>query len=732
MLEQRDPRIIPVKVQDELKTAYLSYAMSAITARALPDVRDGLKPSQRRILVAMNDLNLAPGRGFRKCAKIAGDTSGNYHPHGEAIVYPTLVHMAQNFRLRYPLVDGQGNFGSIDGYPPAAMRYTEARMSHAAVEMLSEIDRDTVDLIDNYDETRTEPEVLPARFPNLMCNGSVGISVAYATKLPPHNVTEVCDALTVLIDDPEIDIDGLMEVVKAPDFPTGGVIYGMSGVRSAYLTGSGIIKLRARTHMVTPEGRSARRLLSYHGAAFLLMLLALLSKEVALALLPLWIAFEFTLGRVGRWAAPPARRAGAVVSLAGACVAYLVLRGIALGELGTGGVPNFEPWTPQGLATVALCVFQYLGKMALPVELGFGFEVEPFRTAGALLPVLSLIGAGGLMALTIWATLRRPGVGFALWWVWLGLAPALNIVPITETAAERFAFVPSVGFCLLMGLLVQDVRRNRSGGSDRRWAAAACAAVVVLAAGHACLAASGAGHWRTQRTLYLSTLRSSPDSPVSQEFAAEAYVSDPDTPLRAALHYRRCLELAGGKPHLQLLAHAGLGRFYARQGRLSSALLHLRSALRLDEALAGVRVSLAVVMLEMAMDENLPAGWALAKGHAERVLREEDDPPGDAYVVLGCWKLEMRKDPARAAALFAEAIREDPRLILAAEAAFDEAVKKNPEDPEAHYQLALICAQQGNIEKALRAAGHALRIVPTQRAKDLIEELQSRKQAAQD
>ncbi|MDE0897200.1 MAG: DNA gyrase subunit A, partial [Planctomycetota bacterium] len=178
MLEPRDPRIIPVKVQDELKTAYLAYAMSSITARALPDVRDGLKPSQRRILVAMNDLNLAPGRGFRKCAKIAGDTSGNYHPHGEAIVYPTLVHMAQDFRLRYPLVDGQGNFGSIDGYPPAAMRYTEARMSHAAVEMLAEIDRDTVDLVQNYDETRTEPEVLPARFPNLLCNGSVGISVA--------------------------------------------------------------------------------------------------------------------------------------------------------------------------------------------------------------------------------------------------------------------------------------------------------------------------------------------------------------------------------------------------------------------------------------------------------------------------------------------------------------------------------------------------------------------------
>ena len=280
MLEQRDPRIIPVKVQDELKTAYLAYAMSSITARALPDVRDGLKPSQRRILVAMHDLNLAPGRGFRKCAKIAGDTSGNYHPHGEAIVYPTLVHMAQNFRLRYPLVDGQGNFGSIDGYPPAAMRYTEARMSHAAVEMLAEIDRDTVDLVQNYDETRTEPQVLPARFPNLLCNGSVGISVAYATKLPPHNVTEICDALTALIDDSDIDIDALMEHVKAPDFPTGGVIYGMSGVNRAYRTGSGIIKLRSRTHV--EEQRDGREQIVVTEIPYLVDKSTLLEKMAAL------------------------------------------------------------------------------------------------------------------------------------------------------------------------------------------------------------------------------------------------------------------------------------------------------------------------------------------------------------------------------------------------------------------------------------------------------------------
>ncbi len=249
MLEQRDPRIIPVKIEEELKTSFLDYAMSAITARALPDVRDGLKPSQRRILVAMNDLSLAPGRGFRKCAKISGDTSGNYHPHGDEGVYATLVHLAQDFRLRYPLVDGQGNFGSIDGYPPAAMRYTEARMTTATVEMLAELERDTVDMVDNYDETRTEPSVLPSRFPNLLCNGSVGISVAYATKIPPHNVTEVCDALTALIDDPEMTIDSVMEHVKAPDFPTGGVIHGMAGVRRAYRTGQGIVQLRARTHV---------------------------------------------------------------------------------------------------------------------------------------------------------------------------------------------------------------------------------------------------------------------------------------------------------------------------------------------------------------------------------------------------------------------------------------------------------------------------------------------------
>ena len=251
MTEQKDTRIVPVKIEEELKTSFLDYSMSVIMARALPDVRDGLKPSQRRILVSMDDLSLAPNRGYRKCAKIAGDTSGNYHPHGEAIVYPTLVHMAQSFRMRYPLVDGQGNFGSIDGYPPAAMRYTEARMSWAATELLGDLDKDTVDYMGNYDDTQKEPMVLPSKFPNLICNGSMGIAVGMATKIPPHNIHEVAAGLKLLIDNPDTDIPELVEHIKAPDFPTGGVIYGMSGVQQAYRTGRGIVHLRARADVET-------------------------------------------------------------------------------------------------------------------------------------------------------------------------------------------------------------------------------------------------------------------------------------------------------------------------------------------------------------------------------------------------------------------------------------------------------------------------------------------------
>ena len=247
--------VTPIHMEDEVKKSYLDYAMSVIVSRALPDVRDGLKPSQRRILVAMHDLGLEPGRPHRKCAKIAGDTSGNYHPHGEAVVYPTLVRMAQDFNMRYPLVDGQGNFGSVDGDPPAAMRYTEARLSPVAMEMLADIDKDTVDFVPNYDGTRQEPEVLPGRFPNLLCNGCSGIAVGMATNIPPHNLSEVVDALVALIEDPEIDIDGIMRYIKGPDFPTGGIIYGLKGIRDAYRTGRGHILVRARARVETVKGR---------------------------------------------------------------------------------------------------------------------------------------------------------------------------------------------------------------------------------------------------------------------------------------------------------------------------------------------------------------------------------------------------------------------------------------------------------------------------------------------
>jgi DNA gyrase subunit A len=255
-----------ILVEDEMRSSYLDYAMSVITARALPDVRDGLKPAQRRILVAMNDLNLAPNRGYRKCAKIAGDTSGNYHPHGEAVVYPTLVRLAQPFNMRYPLVDGQGNFGSVDGDPPAAMRYTEARLTALAMEMLADLEMDTVDMIPNYDGTREEPVVVPGRFPNLLCNGSTGIAVGMATNMPPHNLGEVVDALQHLISNPEATIDELLQFIKGPDFPTGGLVMGfekdreglvINNIKHAYATGRGRVLIRAKVEFEeTHNGRT--------------------------------------------------------------------------------------------------------------------------------------------------------------------------------------------------------------------------------------------------------------------------------------------------------------------------------------------------------------------------------------------------------------------------------------------------------------------------------------------
>jgi len=250
----RNEKLINCDIKDEMRESYLNYAMSVIVSRALPDARDGLKPSQRRILVAMNDLGLGPRSRYRKCAKIAGDTSGNYHPHGEAIVYPTLVRMAQDFNLRYPMVDGQGNFGSVDGDPPAAMRYTEARLTPLAMEMLQDLKKDTVDFIPNYDETLKEPVVLPGKFPNLLCNGAAGIAVGMATNIPPHNLNEVAAAAKMCIDNPDVSVNELIEVIPGPDFPTGGIITGIEEIRRAYTTGRGRIKLRGRVGVEPLKG----------------------------------------------------------------------------------------------------------------------------------------------------------------------------------------------------------------------------------------------------------------------------------------------------------------------------------------------------------------------------------------------------------------------------------------------------------------------------------------------
>ncbi len=251
-------RILPIDIQEEMQTSYMDYSMSVIISRALPDVRDGLKPSQRRILTAMNDLNLQPGRPHRKCAKIAGDTSGNYHPHGEQVVYPTLVRMAQDFNMRYPLVDGQGNFGSVDGDGAAAMRYTEARLTHAAMDMITDLDKDTVSMSPNYDETLLMPDVLPGKFPNLLCNGSSGIAVGMATNIPPHNLGEVVEACKAFIDDPLITPRQIMKHLKGPDFPTGGIIYGRRGIVQAYETGRGKINLRAKANIETLKNDRSR------------------------------------------------------------------------------------------------------------------------------------------------------------------------------------------------------------------------------------------------------------------------------------------------------------------------------------------------------------------------------------------------------------------------------------------------------------------------------------------
>ena len=253
MYNEHDERIILVDIEDEMKKSFLDYSMSVIVSRALPDVRDGLKPVHRRILYSMFEEGLTPDKAYRKCASTVGSVLGDYHPHGDQSVYDALVRMAQSFSLRYPLVDGHGNFGSVDGDPPAAYRYTEAKMSKISTNILTDIDKETVDFVPNYDDRKREPSVLPSRFPNLLCNGSMGIAVGMATNIPPHNLNEVIDGVSMLIDNPDATLDELMEHIKGPDFPTAGIIMGYAGIRSAYATGRGKVVLRGRAEIVENE-----------------------------------------------------------------------------------------------------------------------------------------------------------------------------------------------------------------------------------------------------------------------------------------------------------------------------------------------------------------------------------------------------------------------------------------------------------------------------------------------
>ncbi len=247
-------KIAKVNVADEIKNSFLDYSMSVIISRALPDVRDGLKPSQRRILFAMNELGVMPNRKHLKCAKIVGETMGNYHPHGDQAIYPTLVHMAQPWAMRERLVDGQGNFGSVEGDPPASMRYTEARLAHLGAVLMEDMDQDTVDFVPNYDETRTEPTVFPAAFPNLLVNGGTGIAVGMATNMAPHNLGEIIDGVCAQIDDPNITVKGLMKFIKGPDFPTGCMVCGLEVIKEYFTTGRGSIKVRGKVGVEQLKG----------------------------------------------------------------------------------------------------------------------------------------------------------------------------------------------------------------------------------------------------------------------------------------------------------------------------------------------------------------------------------------------------------------------------------------------------------------------------------------------
>ena len=278
MAEAEGEKIIPINIENEMKTAYIDYSMSVIVSRALPDVRDGLKPVHRRVLFGMEGLGMSSSRPYKKSARVVGEVLGKYHPHGDQSVYDAMVRMAQEWSMRYQLVDGQGNFGSIDGDSPAAMRYTEVRMRKIAEEVMADLDKETVDMRPNFDDTLEEPTVMPTRIPNLLVNGGSGIAVGMATNMPPHNLTEVCNGIIAYIENRDIDVAGLMEHIKGPDFPTGGIIYGTEGVREAYETGRGRVVLRAKCH-IEEDPKTGRETIVKRRKGLIVALVDLLHEE---------------------------------------------------------------------------------------------------------------------------------------------------------------------------------------------------------------------------------------------------------------------------------------------------------------------------------------------------------------------------------------------------------------------------------------------------------------------
>ena len=478
----------------------------------------------------------------------------------------------------------------------------------------------------------------------------------------------------------------------------------------AFMCGALLCLLRARSAPGTKQelvrGRPPYGVYALYAAGFLLALLALLSKEVALTLLPIWIVFELTWGRTAGFAAPPARRTAGVAVLVAATGAYLAMRWAAVGATASGvSARLFDPANAAGLATIAVCVWQYLGKLALPMHLSFGFEVEPFSAPWAPVPVLSLLGAALVLIFSAGAAVRRPGVGFSLWWMWLGLAPALNVVPLTETAAERFLFVPSVGFCLIVALVVKRV--GAAGAQGRVWLRWAIAGALVLAASHAVMTLARNAEWHDQRALYLATVESSPLSATSQAQAAEVYLSDPPVPERARLHYTKALELSGEKLALRCLAHNSVGRLSMDLGDLDIAVWHLREALALNKSQPVIRTNLALALTDIALAGGPEEAWAMGKQEAEKALSVDRRYP-EANYVLGMWYLKRGRDPERAGELFGIAAGLDPALY------------------GAHYGLALACLEQGKLQEALRAARDAFTIRPTEEARALMDAIQQR------